>query len=336
MLTIVVPVYNRATLVTRLLDSIYRQTVSNFSVIIVDNNSTDGSFDAVSQWIESHKDSGTNFTLLQEKMPGAAAARNCGLNAVTTPLTCFYDSDDTLRPEFVESILSCYDAAGNPDIIIYPRVMHFIDGREKIILPVGKPKFLKCKENNNGVCTFTNYNHLITNSGWLQKRHFLNCSLSTQAFIANTGLFRKIGGWNASLHYWDDWELGIRLLQLRNLKVATTGITPIADVYQQEESLTGINYHSRAALIGNTLQAASADVKGQHYHALLIDLVRARVAGRIHSEGKPDIARQLMTNMSQKPLLQRIILRGVYHHTRLLRRGAAIWAAPLLRCFSIR
>lgn len=331
MLTIVIPVYNRAALITRLLDSIYRQTVSNFSVIIVDNNSTDGSFDTVSQWIESHKDSGTNFTLLQEKMPGAAAARNCGLNAVTTPLTCFYDSDDTLRPEFVESILSCYNAAGNPDIIIYPRVMHFIDGREKIILPVGKPKHHKCKGNNNGVGTDTNCNHLITNFGWVQKRHILNCLLPTASYVAHTELFRKVGGWNGLLRYWDDWEFGIRLLQLPELKISATGTIPLADIYQQEVSLSGINYHSRAALIENTLQAASTDVQGQHYHALLIDLVRARIAGRIHSEGKPDIARQLMTDINQKPRLQRIILRGVYHHTRLMHRGAAIWAAPLLR-----
>lgn len=327
MLTVVIPVYNRAALITRLLDSLYRQTVTNFSVIIVDNDSTDGSYNTVSHWIEHHGDRSINFSQLKETIPGAAAARNCGLAAVTTPLTCFYDSDDTLRPEFVETILRCYEYTGNPDIIIYPRITHYINGKEKATLPVGKSKcdYYKVPDKN------IEYTNLISDIDWLREKHFLNCALSTQAYVARTEIFRTVGGWNSSLHYWDDWELGIRLLQLSSLKIASTGSTPLADVYQLENSLTGMNYYSRAALIEDTLQAACKDINGQQYPTLLVDLVRARIAGRIRSEGKSDLAQQLMQGISCKPRLQRLILRIAYLHTRFLRRGAASWAAPLLR-----
>ena len=77
-ISIIIPVYNRASLVIRTLDSIAAQTLQPDRIIVVDNNSSDGSYDAVKRWMDAY--SGTaRCTLLTERKPGAAAARNKGL-----------------------------------------------------------------------------------------------------------------------------------------------------------------------------------------------------------------------------------------------------------------
>ena len=94
--SIVVPVYNRATAIVRCLDSIAMQRgVEAFSVIVVDNNSTDGSAAAVSAWHDAHSE--IDLMQVTETRQGAAAARNKGLNMVTTPYVMFFDSDDEMR-----------------------------------------------------------------------------------------------------------------------------------------------------------------------------------------------------------------------------------------------
>ena len=53
-LTVVVPVYNRAKLVSRTLDSIAAQTLRPLDVILVDNASTDASKAVMHKWMAEH------------------------------------------------------------------------------------------------------------------------------------------------------------------------------------------------------------------------------------------------------------------------------------------
>ena len=57
-MTVVVPVYNRAHLIRRCLDSIYAQTYRPLCVIVVDNASTDSTALAVEDWARDHMDGG--------------------------------------------------------------------------------------------------------------------------------------------------------------------------------------------------------------------------------------------------------------------------------------
>ena len=97
-ITIVVPVKNRATLVLRTLGSIKAQTWRPLKVIVVDNASTDGTPESVENWIEKHGAPDFEVTLDREPEPGAARARNRGLEAVDTRLMMIFDSDDMLSP----------------------------------------------------------------------------------------------------------------------------------------------------------------------------------------------------------------------------------------------
>lgn len=91
------PVYNRAHIVNRAIDSIIQQTYSNFELIIVDDCSTDN----IEQVCSKVDDSRISFYKLNRNA-GAAAARNYGITKSAGNIISFLDSDDFFEPSFLE------------------------------------------------------------------------------------------------------------------------------------------------------------------------------------------------------------------------------------------
>lgn len=212
-ITIVIPVYNRAHTIGRTLDSIDAQTVRPAHVVLVDNNSSDDSMAVIEVWA-----SGRDYvTLLSEPLPGACAARNCGLRAVTTEWTMFFDSDDVMLPTHVADFTRAIENHPAADIIGRDIITRFIDGStRRLYFHAGRDAM---------------FHHI-----------FRGC-LSTQRFIARTPLFRKVGGWTQGLPGWDDYELGVRLL-LNTPNIVAIGGNPSVITFQQEQSISGVDFSS--------------------------------------------------------------------------------------------
>ena len=82
--SIIIPYYNRERLLERTLQSVKRQTYRPVEIILVDNASTDHSV-AVARRFKEEAEDGMTVHLMRENTPGAAAARNCGLQAMLAP-----------------------------------------------------------------------------------------------------------------------------------------------------------------------------------------------------------------------------------------------------------
>ena len=96
-LSIVIPVYNGAKLLTRCLDSVFEQnTHYSFEVIIVDDGSFDNSVDIVKKRKE------TNIILLQQMNAGPATARNRGVEAAHGKYVAYLDADDYWNNGYIE------------------------------------------------------------------------------------------------------------------------------------------------------------------------------------------------------------------------------------------
>jgi glycosyltransferase involved in cell wall biosynthesis len=104
-LSIVICSYNRAQYIGDALDSLYNQisSLSEFEVLLVDNNSTDGTPDIYKTWREQHPDG--NFQYLSEHRQGASFARNTGAVHAKTDWLCFMDDDAVAFPDFVANII---------------------------------------------------------------------------------------------------------------------------------------------------------------------------------------------------------------------------------------
>jgi glycosyltransferase involved in cell wall biosynthesis len=104
-LSIVICSYNRAQYIGDALDSLYNQisSLSEFEVLLVDNNSTDGTPGIYKTWREHNPDG--NFQYLSEHRQGASFARNTGAIHAKTEWLCFMDDDAVAFPDFVANII---------------------------------------------------------------------------------------------------------------------------------------------------------------------------------------------------------------------------------------
>ena len=90
-ISVVIPAYNRAGLLERAVRSVLTQSRTPKEVIIVDDGSTDET-KQTSQFLSDNTDIPLRYFYQQNK--GPAAARNKGIEHVSSPLIAFLDSDD--------------------------------------------------------------------------------------------------------------------------------------------------------------------------------------------------------------------------------------------------
>ena len=102
LVSIIVPVYNVAPYLREALDSIVNQTYKELEILIIDDGSTDGS----SAICEEYASSDPRIKLIHQSNKGLSGARNTGLEHATGDLVAFIDSDDSVSPVFIESLVN--------------------------------------------------------------------------------------------------------------------------------------------------------------------------------------------------------------------------------------
>lgn len=100
-ISVVIPAFNRAYTLSRVIDSFIVQTYKNWECIIVDDFSTDETFTLVQSYIK--KDKRIKY-ILNTHCKGAQGARNCGISSAIGEWIALFDSDDYVYPNFLEEL----------------------------------------------------------------------------------------------------------------------------------------------------------------------------------------------------------------------------------------
>lgn len=104
MVTIVIPCYNVAKYIKRCIDSLVDQSFQKFKVILVDDKSTDDTYQYL---LQMQATSGLDIMVLQNSCnSGPAVSRNKGILEVDTKYITFCDSDDWYEPDFLKTMVS--------------------------------------------------------------------------------------------------------------------------------------------------------------------------------------------------------------------------------------
>jgi glycosyltransferase involved in cell wall biosynthesis len=184
-ISVIIPAYNRETILPGAINSIIIQTFQDWELLVVDDCSTDNTFDVVNSF--SLKDKRIKYFRL-EKNSGANAARNMGVKLAAAPIVSFLDSDDEMHPQNLQRQSEKFKAL--PDIALcYVGVDYYYENK-------------KVSEVNNRI------------GGSLEKYLFSNLKglgSSTSGFSVRKDVIEKIGGFDEAMASQQDLDLLVRV-----------------------------------------------------------------------------------------------------------------------------
>jgi glycosyltransferase involved in cell wall biosynthesis len=106
-LSVIIPTYNRASVLARAVDSVLAQTCPPDEIIVVDDGSTDHTGDVLAAY-------GRRLSVIRQDNGGVSRARNAGIRAASGDLIALLDSDDAWRPKKLEHQMAALTA--RPDL----------------------------------------------------------------------------------------------------------------------------------------------------------------------------------------------------------------------------
>lgn len=104
MISIIIPLYNKAHTIVNTLNTVFTQTYQDFEVIIVNDGSTDNGVEIINQNFSDNR-----IRIINQDNAGVSAARNKGAYESKFPYLVFLDADDEWMPEFLATIVSAIE-----------------------------------------------------------------------------------------------------------------------------------------------------------------------------------------------------------------------------------
>lgn len=108
LVSIIVPIYNTENFLRECIESILNQSYKDIELILVDDGSKDGSL----VLCDDYKRRDKRIKVITKKNTGVSDTRNVGVAASKGTYICFVDSDDVVKPTYVETLLEGVTAEG--------------------------------------------------------------------------------------------------------------------------------------------------------------------------------------------------------------------------------
>ena len=241
LVSVIVPTYNRAGLVTEAAESVWCQTYRTIQLIVVDDGSTDNTDDVLKDWSDKTLgDAGFELRYVRQANSGVGSARNRGLIESNGEYVQFLDSDDLLlQNKLAEDVAGL--SASHRQYVYGLTVQTSRDGREAARL--GSPM---CGSNPDDAIPAHNW-HL---SGALYRR----------SLCVNVGPFCE------DLRAYEDWEYAARVKAIGGAGVFRSDLVSWYRVHDglQMIKLSEGRAQSREQAIGRVVELLSTLAIGSH------------------------------------------------------------------------
>ena len=202
--TVYIPTHNRKNLLLRAVQSVLDQTYDNIEVIVSDDGSTDGTFDALRSLVEEKK-----IKYFFSRIPkGACHARNMAINQATGTYITGLDDDDYFSPDRIQRFV----ASLSPKYQIYTSAYKVL--REE-----------------------TSFD-LDDAIGEISKKSILESNIIGNQIFTKTEYIKSVGGFDENLPAWQDYELWIRLIKKYGSCLKLSDITYIVDYSHPHERIS--------------------------------------------------------------------------------------------------
>ncbi|MBQ1655309.1 MAG: glycosyltransferase family 2 protein, partial [Bacteroidales bacterium] len=102
LISVIVPVYNAEQYLDSCIRSIVNQTFKDIEIILIDDGSSDNSYDIMMNW--SMKDS--RIKIYRQRNNGVTSARRNGVEQASSKWITFVDADDVLPSDALTQMIS--------------------------------------------------------------------------------------------------------------------------------------------------------------------------------------------------------------------------------------
>ena len=179
-ISVVIPTYNRIALVERAIDSVLRQSIKPFDIIVVDDGSDDGTSEMIQKKYRS-------INLVQQQNSGVSAARNNGIKHAKGDWISLLASDDEWTEKKLEN--QANKLIKNPDY-------HFCHTNEIWI--------------RNGVRVNQKKRHQKY-GGYIFDKCLDICRISPSSTLFKKNILEHVGWFDTQLPVCEDYDLWLRI-----------------------------------------------------------------------------------------------------------------------------
>lgn len=283
--SVIIPTYNREKTLLRAINSVLNQTHKDIELIIVDDNSNDGT----ERLINNIKDCRIKY-IKHNRNLGGSAARNTGILSATGEYIAFQDSDDEWLPNKLSEQLACLKT-NNVDVVFcaYSRIIE----QDEEIIP-------NLEIEINGDCI---HNSLL----W---KNFIG----TPTVLLKSECFNENLLFDSNLPRYQDWDLWLRLSSKYKFKFLRKSLVR---AYIQNDS---ISKNSEAAVVSyemilkKNISDISINRKMLAHYYKTIGMTCFSVGKSMHLKGNKYLLLALKTSPFNISILLDIIFCNINHN----------------------
>ncbi len=180
LISVIIPTFNRAILLSRAIQSVIEQTIPPFEIIVVDDGSTDHTETMIATDFP-------NIIYHKQSQQGVSAARNKGIQLAQSPWLAFLDSDDVWLPEKL---------AQQQQAISQNATMKLCHSDEIWI--------------RNGQRVNPHKKHQ-KRGGWIFQHCLPLCAISPSSVVIHQSIFDVVGLFDENLPACEDYDLWLRI-----------------------------------------------------------------------------------------------------------------------------
>lgn len=284
LISVIIPTYNRATLLRRAIDSVYAQEglgqLFDVEVLVVDDGSTDTTSAVANSYAELRY-------LRPSTNKGTSGARNVGLDVATGEYVAFLDDDDSWLPWKLR------------------RQLQAIEERSEVSLVYGQ----EVKRSDRAVWVWPDPHDSPT--GWMHRSLLMTCPVNTSSALIRRSHLDRAGRFDEGLRCWEDYDMWLRLA----LQGPFRFLSGPAVIYQVAASgrflssvLTGESERDLRNIVRSALdRLRSREEVSEEFRAHVEAGVVTRIAGQLLALQESSVLRTyLLRAVQQAPWLVRM------------------------------
>jgi glycosyltransferase involved in cell wall biosynthesis len=232
LISVIIPCFNRANLVAETLDSVSEQSYDTWECWVVDDHSTDDSWQVVMQYVQ--RDDRIKL-VKNERTKGAQGARNTGITYSTGDFLIFLDSDDLLHKECLANRTRFFHRSPYFDFYCFPTQLFRHVAGDSVLL----------------------WNYLHKEEDDLNRFLRQDAPWHTSGVLWKRETVEKVGFFEEGLPCWQDWEYHMRaLIEGFSYKKAPDDPDQVDTFYRLESSHDQI--HKKSDSVSYRLGVAKA------------------------------------------------------------------------------